>query len=175
MPRLSPKILLIMCSDTLVFQTPSSLTEVHSFLHRSSKKLHKSLIPKPIKAQSITLKLTEKLNISTKSLKSTCKSSAQTTLKPGSPSFQSWSSVTIRDSTLLWRSHLSFSWWIMNHEISLWLLIEWTFLLGKKNSTPSKKLEWGYCGYELARQKIAARSTCGFTLFNLGDKVWLDC
>ena len=28
--------------------------------------------------------------------------------------------------------------------------------------------------HELARQKMAARSTCGFTLFNLGDKVWLD-
>ena len=28
--------------------------------------------------------------------------------------------------------------------------------------------------HELARQKMAAQSTCGFTLFNLGDKVWLD-
>ena len=28
--------------------------------------------------------------------------------------------------------------------------------------------------HELARQKMAARSTHGFTPFNLGDKVWLD-
>ena len=28
--------------------------------------------------------------------------------------------------------------------------------------------------HELARQKMAAHSTCSFTPFNLGDKVWLD-